>query len=416
MTVHVIGAGLAGLSASVRLVSRGCRVVLHEAARQAGGRCRSYHDRALGRVIDNGNHLLLSGNRSTLGYLRTIGAAHSLVGPNDACFPFLDLRSGQRWTLRPNPGRLPVWTLMPSRRVPGSRFTDYLGGWRLAVAAPSLTVADCLGNSGVLWERLWDPLSTAVLNTPSAIGSAGLLWTALRESFLRGGESCRPLMARDSLAASLVEPALAFLTEHRAAIHWGRRLRAVSLRDRATDLHFANLDVALEPGDQVILALPPAQIAGLLPNIRVPLGSHAIVNAHFRLPRPARLPGGAMLLGLVGATAQWLFLRQEVASVTVSAADDLVETSSDEIAETLWRETAKALDLPTVPEPPWRIVKEKRATFSQTPAENAKRPPTETPWPNLHLAGDWTATGLPATIEGAVRSGQRAAGAILTSV
>src|ERR671911_2969171 len=100
--VHVVGAGLAGLAAAIRLGERRQPVALYEAAQQAGGRCRSYFDRTLGRVIDNGNHLLLSGNRSAMAYLDAIGARASLVGPDDCSFPFMDLATGERWVVRPN--------------------------------------------------------------------------------------------------------------------------------------------------------------------------------------------------------------------------------------------------------------------------------------------------------------------------
>ncbi|HKY86025.1 MAG TPA: FAD-dependent oxidoreductase, partial [Pseudorhodoplanes sp.] len=89
--IHIVGAGIAGLAAAVRLAQAGRRVIVHEAAGQAGGRCRSYHDPALDMMIDNGNHLLLSGNRDALAYLKIIGAEHLLVGPGAAEFPFVDL-------------------------------------------------------------------------------------------------------------------------------------------------------------------------------------------------------------------------------------------------------------------------------------------------------------------------------------
>src|SRR5271166_1795373 len=103
--VHIIGAGLAGLSAAVRLATPDNRVVVHEATAFAGGRCRSYHDASVGMTIDNGNHLLLSGNRAALDYLRSIGAEHRLVGPPAAEFSFVDLAGGEQWTLRFNDGR-----------------------------------------------------------------------------------------------------------------------------------------------------------------------------------------------------------------------------------------------------------------------------------------------------------------------
>ena len=113
-TVHVVGAGLAGLAAAVRLAHAGVAVALYEAAPQAGGRCRSYHDPALGITIDNGNHLLLSANKAALGYVRTIGGQAALTVAPECAFPFDDLATGARWTLRPGRGRLPFWIFYAS--------------------------------------------------------------------------------------------------------------------------------------------------------------------------------------------------------------------------------------------------------------------------------------------------------------
>src|SRR5690349_16890365 len=122
----VVGAGLAGLSAAVELASRGVLVELIEAAPQAGGRCRSYFDTTLDQTIDNGNHFVLSGNHATMSYLRTIGAEAHLVGPDKARTSFVDLRSGERWTIAPNDSAIPTWLFSPSRRVPKTRPVDYL--------------------------------------------------------------------------------------------------------------------------------------------------------------------------------------------------------------------------------------------------------------------------------------------------
>src|SRR5579863_3356602 len=132
--VHVVGAGLAGLAASLQLAKAGADVVLHEAAPQAGGRCRSYFDEALGCRIDNGNHLVIAGNTAVMTYLREIDATGTVGGPPDARFDFLDLASGERWAVRPNPGRIPWWIFSADRRVPGTSAWDYLRGLRLALA------------------------------------------------------------------------------------------------------------------------------------------------------------------------------------------------------------------------------------------------------------------------------------------
>ncbi len=409
-TVHVVGAGIAGLACAVRLAQQGRRVRLYEAAGQAGGRCRSYYDSRLERTIDNGNHILLTANREALSYVEEIGAAESLVGPAHAAFPFVDLQTGERWTLRPGAGPVPWWLLDPRRRVPGTGLGAYVAGLRLARAGPSDTVADCLDSTDLLWARFWEPLTVAALNTAPEEASARLLWLVVRESFLRGEAACRPLIAREGLAASFVDPACAKLRQAGAEVSFNARLRALQMEaDRVRAMDFGGEPIALAPADWVVLALPPTVAAELLPDLQVPDESRPIVNVHMRLDAPPRLPEDLPFLGLVGSWADWLFLRGDVVSLTVSAAEVLSEESSDSIGERLWRDTALALDLPLEPTPPMRVIKERRATFAQTPASLARRPPARTRWRNLLLAGDWTDTGTPATIESAVRSGRAAA-------
>ncbi len=403
-TVHVVGAGLAGLSCAVALLRAGRDVMVHESAGHAGGRCRSFHDDALERTIDNGNHLVLSGNHAVLGYLAAIGASDRLVGPERAEFPFLDLDDGRRWTVRPNPGRLAWWILSPARRVPGTRAVDYLRGLRLARAGPGATVAECLDTGTALYRRFWEPLALSVLNARPEEGAAVLLGAVLGETFGRGEAACRPRIAAEGLSRTFVDPALALLGDR---VRFKRRLRSLDLdRDRVGALEFDDRRVPLAEADSVVLAVPPAAAAGLVPGLAVPAASRAIVNGHFRLAEPR---GAVSFLGLVGGVGQWLFVRRDVASVTVSAADALAAEPAEAIAPVLWREVARALGLNGAPLPAWRIVKEKRATFAQLPAETARRPATRTAWGNLLLAGDWTDTGLPATLEGAVRSGHAAA-------
>jgi hypothetical protein len=214
------------------------------------------------------------------------------------------------------------------------------------------------------------------------------------------------LLARQGLSESLVDPALAFLSGQGAELRFGARLRALGFGDgRVAELAFDAGTFALSPGDSVILAVPAAIAARLVPDLVVPEDYAPIVNAHFRCIAPA----APAFLGLVGGTAEWIFNKREVVSVTVSAADRIVDRPVEELRAALWRDVALALDLPTLPVPPARIVKERRATFRATPAQLARRPAAATTWNNLHLAGDYVDTGLPATIEGAIRSGLMAA-------
>ena len=415
-TVHVIGAGMAGLSCAVELVKARQRVVLWEAAAQAGGRCRSFHDATLDRTIDNGNHLILGANPSVFAYLETVGARDGLVGQERAAFPFVDLRTGERWTVRPNAGPLPWWIMARARRVPGSRARHYLAGLALARARESDTAAARLGGTGPLLERLWEPLTVAVLNASIDEASARLLWPVVRLTFGQGEAACRAFLTRDGLGPDLVAPGVRYVEQGGGRLHYNRRLRAIAHDGHAvTGLDFAGdlsegaAAAAFAPGDVVVLAVTPQVCTQLLPETPAPLETRPIVNAHFRLDRPVPMPGGSAILGVVGGTAQWIFARGDIASVTVSAAGDLTERPAAEIAETIWSDVSRALDYRPAAMPAVRIVKEKRATFAQVPSALPLRPPAETRLRNLFLAGDWTATGLPATIEGAIRSGVTAA-------
>jgi squalene-associated FAD-dependent desaturase len=402
--LHIVGAGLAGLACALRAAEAGISVSLYEAAAQAGGRCRSYHDDVLDRDIDNGNHLLLSGNTAAAAYIKAIGAVDGFVSPLETIFPFVDLGTGERWSVHLNDGSVPWWILNKNRRVKGTGLSDYVSILSLMRASRSATVSDCVDKASPLYERFWEPLTVAVLNAAPDEGAASLLIPVMQRTFLKGGAHCRPMVARKGLSDSLVNPALAFLNARGADIRFHHRLRAVERNDlRVTALQFADRTIALDPSDAVVLALPPMNTQEVVPEIRVPTGVSPIVNAHFIVGGVGRRDNP--ILGLVGGTAQWLFFRGDIVSVTVSAADDLVTLSAEELATRLWRDVTQAIGRPGAPLPVHRIVKEKRATFAQTPAALDDRPGTVTNWRNLALAGDWTDTGLPATIEGAITSG-----------
>jgi squalene-associated FAD-dependent desaturase len=409
--VHVVGGGIAGLSAALALADAGRPVTLYEAGPAAGGRCRSYMDRELGCRIDNGNHLWLSGNQGIAAFLQRVGAADTVAGPSEAMFPFMDLRTGQRWVVRPNAGRLPWWVLAPGRSVPGARLAEFAGLVSLLRAGPDATVAQVL-KPGALYDRLLEPLVIAALNTAPATGSARLMAAVVRETLARGGSACVPAFPRDGLSASFVDPALTALEQAGAEIRLGCRVAALTVEGgRAATFTTPDRTIALSRGEAVVLAVPGPVAQGLLPGLSAPDAFESIVNLHYRV---AADPGPAGFVGLLGGTAEWVFVKSGIVSVTISAANLLVDRAASDLAATVWPEVSKSLQL-WHPMPPWRVVKEKRATFAATPDQDRKRPPATTALSNLVLAGDWTATGLPATIEGAIRSGRTAAQRLLAA-
>ncbi len=186
------------------------------------------------------------------------------------------------------------------------------------------------------------------------------------------------------------------------------RLRALDFaEDRLNGLAFDGGDQALDADEAAVLAVPaPVAARAWCRGLDPPDEFRAIVNAHYRIALP---PDAPLFVGLVGGTAEWVFRKRAVLSVTVSAADRLVDEPAEALAALLWRDVERAYDISPQPMPPAQIVKERRATFAATPTAVARRPGSKTRWANLALAGDWTDTGLPATIEGAIRSGFAAA-------
>jgi squalene-associated FAD-dependent desaturase len=411
-TVHIIGGGLAGLSAAVDLAGRGVATVVHEATEQAGGRCRSYDDAQSGMRIDNGTHILLSGNTAALGFLDRISATKLVSGVPQARFPFSDLGLDRRWTLDLGAGRLPLWMFDRRRRAPDTRARDYLAlGW-LMWPVPDQPLGKVIACKGPAYEQVMRPLLLAALNTEPSEASTSLVRAVLQGSMAKGGGACRPYLAPRGLGAAFVEPAIEHLKNNGGVLHFGHQLRrCVVTADIVTGLDFGEGVIALGPQDAVVLAIPPWAARQIIPQLKAPDEFRAIVNAHFRIVPP---PGVEPMLGILNGTAEWIFFFEDRICATISGADRFMQHTKDDLARMIWRDVQRVADVPA-DMPPWQVVRERRATFAATPAQNARRPGVKTAWRNLALAGDWTDTGLPATIESAVRSGARAAAFVMQS-
>jgi len=405
-TIHIIGAGLAGLAAAERASRSHRAVAIHEATAQAGGRCRSYYDQATGMMIDNGTHLLLSGNHTALSFTEAIGSRSGLRGPEEAQFAFVDIASGEQWTLRFGDSRFPWWVFDKDRRVPQTGVIDYLPLARLAWVGADRPLGDVMKCAGPIYDRFLEPLMLAALNIAPQEGSAKLAGAIVRETLALGGQACRPLLAFEGLGSVFVEPAITHLRMRGVAIAFEDELVELLFGNgRTSGLKFAKQTIDLGENDAVILAVPPYVATSLLPNLVAPSSFRGIVNAHFRVDPPPHLPP---ILGVINGTCEWIFPLSSRISATISDGGRLFDIPRTDLAETIWNDIAKVAGLSNTL-PPWQIVRERRATFAATPEQNAQRPAAETSWKNLFLAGDWTQTGLPATIEGAIRSGYRAA-------
>ncbi|GGK22648.1 hydroxysqualene dehydroxylase [Salinarimonas ramus] len=400
--LHVVGAGVAGLAAALAGMRAGAEVHLHEAAPQAGGRCRTVSPKGGdegGFTHDNGTHALLGANPRALALLESIGARGGWIEPEPDGLPVYDAATRRLGRV----GLHPLAWLKPDLRPDGLGFADLPRLARLVAPLPDTPIGALFAGRAIA-ESFVEPLTVAVLNTPIEIASARRLGRAMRRVLRPGG--ARLYVAERGLGPDLVAPALDALARGGARIATGSRLRALDGRDgRASGLVMADRTIPLGAGDAVILALPPAEIARLFSGIAVPDAYEPIVNAHFRVAGPAR----PRFVGLRHALSHWALARADHVSVTVSAAGSSVADDPEALSARIWDEVAPALREAGVAigEPgEHRVVKEKRATIRQAAGFETPRP--RLPFANLRLAGDWL-TPLPATIEAAVISGEDAA-------
>ncbi|AKM02768.1 hydroxysqualene dehydroxylase HpnE [Burkholderia pyrrocinia] len=413
-TVHVIGAGLAGLSAAVELQRRGRHIVLHDAHAHAGGRCRSWFDGTLNTTLDSGLHSVFAGQAATQRYLRATGAADQLVGPALPEFPVVDVASQQRWTLRFGNGHWPSWLFDAASRAPGTTPLDYLALAPLAFALTGRSLAQTMRCDGVLWDRWLRPYWLGVLNVEPRHASAELARAVLCSMFAAGGPGCRPLVARHGLGSAFVEPALRMLQHGGAQIRLNSRLDAFEFGAHGNAVDAVAIGggrIDLAPGDAVVLAVPPEVALPLVPELTAPDTFSAVVTAYFAVEPPA---GSPLQTTVVNGTVDAVRAGGGQLAATIRDAGRWLDTPRDVLARRIWEDVARVTGANPETIPAWQLVVEPRAGFAAVPSQEMKRPAVRTRWTNLVLAGDWIATGLPATIEGAIRSGQLAADVLQT--
>ena len=364
MTVYVIGAGIAGLSAAYTLTKAGVPVAVCEASARAGGRCHSFFDKQLDALIDNGTHLMLGANTALLKML--------------ADCP----------------------TKTPLKNV-GNTFTFYQKNgtsFQIDTSKPVSALKHI--------KTLYPLLCESVMNTPAKQADTMMMLKTALKCFGRRNGQIR--LAYPSLTDSVITPVADFLKSENVPMLFGKCLNKIE-KDR---LSFSDgTEIPLTGKDAVILAVSPSDAARLVKSF-VPLPFQPIANIHFKTD--VSLPDGLPVLGLVGYTGHWVFAKNGVLSVTISAAEEVLKKfPADNLAALVWSELRTVLKTAS-PLPPYRVIVERRATLLQTKAVDRKRP--EAGSGAVILAGDYTKTGFPCTIEGAVRSGVTAAKAVLKRI
>jgi squalene-associated FAD-dependent desaturase len=421
--VVVVGGGLAGLTAACELADRGLDVTLLEARARLGGVTFSFHRGDL--VVDNGQHVLLRCYTAYLDFLRRLGVAHHIdmqprmripvQGPDGRLgslsrtalpAPLHLLGSLATYRLLSAPDRLRAALAVPAMRRldPDDPALDEqsLGDWLRRHGQNDNTIA-----------ALWNLITVAALNCDADEASLALAAKVFRTGLLDRSENCDIGVPAVPLSQLHGDPAESYLRARGARVRLRTAVKEIRRGGNGFEVVTADDTV---PADAVVVATPADAAARLAPeHVRHDLGHSPIVNVHVIYSRRVTdLP----FVAVVGSPVQWAFDRTAVSglaegqylAVSVSAAGDWIDQPAQRLRELFLPELGRVLpgaagQVPT----DFFVTKERTATFRQQPGSGRRRPAQRTGTPGLVLAGAWTATGWPDTMEGAVRSGQNAA-------
>ena len=403
---YIIGAGISGLSSACYAKNNNQNVKLFESSTNAGGRCRSYYDKSLNIEIDNGNHLVLSANENFLDICKLINSSNTIesFGPN---FNFYDLKKKKNWSLQISNKYFPFWILNKKNRVPDTDLKDYLSLLKIFNVNINHSVSDLFLNSGNLYKSFWEPLTLGILNTECENASAFLLTNVIKKSFLKGRDFCQIIQPKKNWNETLITPMLEYLKKNSVFIKYKSILKSLEINNNIiTKLNFNNNEILINKEDKIILCLPPNSLNKIMPQIDLPKEFNTILNIHFKLDKNIIDRLKFPILGMLNSVTHWVFLKKNYISITISSANKYNDFDSEKIAKLVWNEISQGLGISEINIPNFKVLREKKATYQQSP-QNYKLIQKINSLPlNLRLAGDWTEKYLPSTIESSILSGK----------
>lgn len=435
--ILILGGGVAGLSAAVHLARSGHNITLIEARQTLGGRSHSFRDPKTGDTIDNGQHILMGCYHATLEFLQRIGSQYLLRPEKNLNVAYVS--DAQKIThLRGFSLPAPFHLLSAIFRFGELSFLEKMRTIEASLSAKfdptgekwqSSTVAEWLqacGQTPNAIRSLWEPFCIAALNEPISTASASLFGETIRRAFLRSAKDSTVLFSRVGLSQLFIQPAANLLQAAQAKILYGQAVQKIIFNPTQVEGVQLQNGTFLE-ADTIICATPWHVARKLLPENSglaqqiAPLQGSPIIGIHLWFDQTIC---DEPFLGFLDSPIHWLFNKTKISdlektahpsvALVISAAYDFEKTSSEELLELALRECHRFLPKSKNAKLLYHFVYRARdATFQTRPEMLSHRPETKTQWENFFLAGDWTNTGLPATIEGAIWSGKKAAQMII---
>ncbi|MCU7800776.1 MAG: hydroxysqualene dehydroxylase HpnE [gamma proteobacterium symbiont of Lucinoma myriamae] len=453
-SVIIVGGGWSGLACAITLANQGIKVHLLESARQLGGRaCRIQFKNFLsGQNIDNGQHIMLGAYHSTLSLFKLLGIDEADIierQPLD-----LNLFSPSHSSIRLKAPTLPApfhlfFALMNIQGLPlNERISAIKMSLKLAVnhfsLKQDLSVSELLKKhqqSPIVIQTLWEPLCLATMNTPSQYASAQVFLNTLKDSFSRNRKDSDLLFFKNNLSAIFSDPALEFISQHKGQVNCAAKV--IELNIRSSENHLLSsenpiYDFMITTADTsyqshtVVLATPPHISEQLLhsknnlsilekksflkpENASLNFNYEPIYTVYMQYPPSVKLP--SKMVGFFDTIGQWAIdrslCRQDgLIAMVISGSGKHTQIPHNQLADLIHKELKVCI--PDIPEClDFRIITEHRATFSCSVNIEQQRPQNSTIIPGLYLAGDYTNTRYPATLEGAIKSGINAAKQII---
>ena len=436
--VLIIGGGFAGLAAAVDLAEQGWPVVLLERRHFLGGRAYSFTDKMTGDVIDNGQHLMMGCYHHTLAFLDKLGARHKLKFQTNPRVDFLHEHAGHARFQCP---RLPAPLHLVGglARLHSLNWRDRWHALRVGLALRGLhgnrtRLADItvrqwlneLGQTPQMQSRFWDLVALATLNESPDRASADMFARVLDQAFMHSKQDSTMVVARVGLSDLYTTDAQMFIEKRGGQVRLNASVKKIDFADGRA------VGVTLESGatiaaSAIISAAPYFMLNRMLPAELVKqhaawqaiaqFQSAPIVSINVWYDRPVT---DLEFVGLLDSPIEWVFNKNAIAgdaqrptqhlALVISGAHEAAKQTKDELLAVANREMQRFFPAARAAQLVHSfIIREHDATLAHTVGTARLRPRQQTPYPNFFFAGDWTATGLPATIEGAVWSGQECA-------